>query len=42
MLNATRHAGTLPAALTAREHNVLALMAEGRCNGAVTDQLVVT
>jgi DNA-binding NarL/FixJ family response regulator len=41
MLNATRHAGTLPAQV-AREHEVLALMAEGRSSGASADQLVVT
>jgi DNA-binding CsgD family transcriptional regulator len=41
MLNATRHAGTLPV-LTAREHDVLALMAEGRSSSAIADQLVVT
>jgi len=40
-LNATRHAGTLPA-LTAREHDVLALMPEGRSSSAIADQLVVT
>jgi DNA-binding CsgD family transcriptional regulator len=41
MLNATRHAGTLPA-LTAREHDVLALMPEGRSSSAIADQHVVT
>jgi DNA-binding NarL/FixJ family response regulator len=41
MLNATRHAGTLPA-LTAREHDVLALMPEGRSGSAIAGQLVVT
>jgi DNA-binding NarL/FixJ family response regulator len=40
-LNATRHAGILPA-LTAREHDVLALMPEGRSSSASADQLVVT
>ena len=41
MLNATRHASVL-AALTGRERDVLALMAEGRSNSAIADQLVVS
>ena len=41
MLNATRHAGVL-AALTTRERDVLALMAEGRSNGAIAGHLVVS
>jgi DNA-binding NarL/FixJ family response regulator len=41
LLNATRHASAL-ATLTAREHDVLALMAEGRSNSAIADRLNVS
>ena len=41
LLSATRHASAL-ATLTAREHDVLALMAEGRSNGAIADRLVIS
>src|SRR5579862_6535071 len=41
MLNAARHTSAL-AALTARERDVLALMAEGRSNTAIADQLVIS
>jgi hypothetical protein len=40
MLNATRHAGTLTA-LT-REHDAPMAEGQGRCSGAIADQLVVT
>ncbi len=41
LLNATRHASAL-GTLTAREHDVLALMAEGRSNSAIADQIAVS
>ena len=41
LLNATRHASAL-ATLTAREHDVLALMAEGRSNGAIAGRIAVS
>ena len=41
LLNASRHASALEA-LTAREHGVLALMAEGRSNSAIAERLAVT
>jgi DNA-binding NarL/FixJ family response regulator len=41
LLNASRHASTL-GTLTAREHDVLALMAEGRSNSAVADRIAVS
>jgi DNA-binding NarL/FixJ family response regulator len=41
MLNATRHTRAL-SALTAREHDVLTLMAGGRSNSAIADRLTVS
>jgi DNA-binding NarL/FixJ family response regulator len=41
MLNAARHTSTL-ATLTARERDVLTLMAEGRSNTAIAGQLVIS
>jgi DNA-binding NarL/FixJ family response regulator len=41
LLRATRHTAALDA-LTAREHDVLALMAEGRSNGAIADRFAVS
>jgi len=41
LLNAARHTSTL-ATLTARERDVLTLMAEGRSNTAIADQLVIS
>ncbi|HEY6295313.1 MAG TPA: response regulator transcription factor [Streptosporangiaceae bacterium] len=41
LLNASRHASAL-GTLTAREHDVLALMAEGRSNSAIAERIFVS
>ncbi len=41
LLSASRHASAL-GTLTAREHDVLALMAEGRSNSAIADRIFVS
>jgi DNA-binding NarL/FixJ family response regulator len=41
LLNANRHVSAL-GTLTAREHDVLALMAEGRSNSAIADRIAVS
>ena len=41
LLNASRHASAL-SMLTAREHDVLGLMAEGRSNSAIADRIAVS
>ena len=41
LLNASRHTSAL-GTLTAREHDVLALMAEGRSNSAIADRIIVS
>jgi DNA-binding NarL/FixJ family response regulator len=41
LLNASRHGSAL-GTLTAREHDVLALMAEGRSNSAIADRIIVS
>jgi DNA-binding NarL/FixJ family response regulator len=41
LLNASRHASAL-GTLTAREHDVLALMAEGRSNSAIAERIIVS
>jgi DNA-binding NarL/FixJ family response regulator len=41
LLGASRRAAALDMLLTRREHEVLALMAEGRSNAAIANELVV-